>query len=124
MGTEQYATEDKAREAQEFMMLDEDLILVDSYRVSFGIGAKIGEKISGENAAYFITLEGRVNGSQERKQVNVMLAPETGFKMADEMLQRLEQVIKRSKDFAPPTAVLPAAFGGSADAEQGESARP
>lgn len=79
----------------ELRMVADDLVLVDGYTVNLGAGAKIGD-VTGE-PAFFITMEGRVNNSQERRTIHLMLTAEFGYKLGDEIMGRLEEFIKLAK---------------------------
>jgi hypothetical protein len=78
----------------ELRMVADDLLLVDGFKVDLGAGAKFGELGLPPEPAFFLTLEGRVNKSQERRTVHVMLTAEFGYQLGDQIMGRLEEFVK------------------------------
>jgi hypothetical protein len=79
-------------------MAADELLLVDGFKVELGAGAKLGEALGvPSEPSFFITVEGRVNKSQERRAVHMTLNAELGYKMGDEIMTRLEEFIKMMK---------------------------
>jgi hypothetical protein len=79
----------------ELRMVADELLLVDGFKVELGAGAKIGEALGvSSEPSFFITLEGRVNKSEERRTVHVAVKAELGYKLGDEIMSRLEEFVK------------------------------
>lgn len=82
----------------EIMMLADEMILVDTHRVQLGMGAKIGETFGENGPAFFVTIEGRVNKSEERRRVELMIPAELGYRLGNEIMDRLERFIAMTKE--------------------------
>lgn len=78
----------------EIFMVAEDLILVDAHKVDVGVGGKIGEHFGEDGPMFFLTFEGRLNNSEERKSVRLMMRAEFGADLVDEMMNRFEMLVK------------------------------
>ena len=74
-----------------------DLLLVDGFKVDMGAGANLSEITGSTEPAFFVTLEGRVNKSEERRTVHLMLHPELGYQLGDEIMSRLEAFVAMMK---------------------------
>lgn len=77
-----------------------DLLLVDGFKVDLGAGVALEEILDhkvGEGLAFFVTLEGRMNRSEERRTVHVMLNAEHGYNLGSEIMERLEEFVKLMK---------------------------
>lgn len=81
----------------ELMAIADDMLLVDTHRVQLGMGAKIGETFGENGPAFFITIEGRVNHSNERRRVELMLPAELGYRLGDEIMSKLEEFMRVMK---------------------------
>lgn len=79
------------------MMVAEDLLLVDAFKVAIGAGGKIGEEFGDAGPLYFITMEGRVNKSEERRSINVMLNAKFGYDLIAQMMSQLEALMEKVK---------------------------
>lgn len=85
----------------ELFAASNDMLLVDGFKVALGAGANLSEvleKSVGEELAFFVTLEGRVNKSEERRTVNVMLTAEFGYQLGEEIMTRLEEFTKLMRE--------------------------
>lgn len=78
----------------EWRMVADELLLVDGYKVDIGGGGKIGEEFGKDGLMFFITLEGRLNKSDERRSVYLMMDAKFGFDFSGEFLDRMEMVMK------------------------------
>lgn len=84
----------------ELFAASKDMLLVDGFKVQLGAGANLTEILDhtvADGLAFFVTLEGRVNHSTERRSVDVMLTAEFGYKLGDEIMSRLEEFMKLMK---------------------------
>jgi hypothetical protein len=81
----------------ELMMVADDMILVDTHRVQLGMGAEIGKTFGENGPAFFVTIEGRVNKSDERRRIELLIPAELGYRLGNEIMDRLEQFIAMAK---------------------------
>lgn len=80
----------------ETFMASPDLLLVDGYKVNLGMSGKLGEP--GATPSFFVDMQGRVNNSDERRELRLFFSADFGYKLGDELMTRLEEFVQMMKD--------------------------
>lgn len=79
-------------------MADPDLLLVDGYQVNLALGGMLGKNADFREPFFAVRIDGRVNKSEERRTVNLLLPVEFGYKLGDEIMTRMEQFAQMMKE--------------------------
>lgn len=81
----------------EMMMIADDTILVDTHRVQLGMGAEVNKVFRQNGPTFFVTIEGRVNKSDERRHIELAISAELGYQLGNDIMSRLEDFIAQVK---------------------------